>query len=100
MNKNVFFENVLNANNNIVGILMDNINNVKLKSPAVKRKVGALITDKDFNILVEGINHRSINCASICENNNNETFDDVYHAEEDAIMNMFKNDLYKNGEYR
>jgi deoxycytidylate deaminase len=55
------------------------------KSPCEKRKVGAVITDKDYNIIGEGFN-RSSDCGP-CEDSAGATKANVIHAEIVAIDN-------------
>lgn len=70
--------------------IMDFLNYNKNKSPAIKRKVGAIVINKN-GIIVDGHNY---SCAQqSCENTNNETFNTVIHAEENAIMYALKNGL-------
>ncbi|MCK9417538.1 deaminase [Candidatus Dojkabacteria bacterium] len=66
--------------------ILNSLKDVQFKSKAEKRKVGAIIVTKSF--LYHGYNRTFDN--SPCENKNNETFEHVIHAEEDAVMTWLK----------
>ena len=55
------------------------------KSPAKKRKVGAIIVDNNGFVLSTGFNHNSIDPLGPCEDENGYTLPEVVHAEVDAI---------------
>ena len=59
-------------------------------SKANKRKVAALLFDDSNSerIINSGFNYNIVN--DVCENNNNETFDTVIHAEQSCIFNYFR----------
>lgn len=57
-------------------------------SKAEKRKVAAILFDNMGKIINSGFNYNLDNI--VCENNNNETFDTVVHAEQSCIFNYFK----------
>lgn len=62
--------------------------NVKEKSVAKKRKVGAIVFDDKTNeVFSTGYNY---NFDDICENKSNETLDTVIHAEESAILQLIQ----------
>lgn len=66
------------------------------KSPANKRKVGALIINSDTGeLLATGNNRMFDTCSKSCENSKGESFDYVIHAEEDAIIDYLKNYKHK-----
>lgn len=60
-------------------------------SNANKRKVGAIISDKDMNIYGMGYNRMFKNCVTdSCETPSGDTYECVVHAEEDAVINYLK----------
>lgn len=61
------------------------------KSPAKKRKVGAVIASADgdsFTVMSTGYNHNPF--TQVCENEHGETLATVRHAEEDAVLGFNK----------
>lgn len=72
--------------------LINRIKMTKTLSNAKKRKVGAVIIVDDlfqeYVILSDGWNRSDFNDK--CENSENETFEHVIHAEEDAVIKMLK----------
>lgn len=74
-------------------------------SKAEKRKVGALIVNKSLDekdfLFGIGFNRMYNNMRQECENSSNESYECVIHAEESAIINMFKThsqETIKNGD--
>jgi len=64
------------------------------KSPALKRKVGAIIIDNKDNILSTGFNRMFDELKQInCENEKGDSYECVIHAEEDAIMNLIDDQI-------
>lgn len=66
------------------------VQKVANQSPANKRKVGALIFDKDNKILVTGFNYNLTPNTNCCENSFGETFDTVIHAEASCIDSLYR----------
>jgi dCMP deaminase len=67
-------------------------------SIALKRNVGAVIIDNTtLEIVATGYNRTFDN--SSCENIKNETFEDVIHAEEDAVLNLLSTNWDKTSDY-
>lgn len=81
-------ENFDFINEELIKRLLD----LKKKSPANKRKVGAIIVNKEGKTVSVGFNYNQ-DGTDICENLEGKTFDTVIHAEESAIMYCCKNNI-------
>ena len=68
--------------------LLERLSNVQSLSSSNKHKVGCIIVDKEFNIVSEGYNKSLLNSNAAVENEKNETFGYVVHAEENAIFDV------------
>ena len=68
--------------------LLERLSNVQSLSLSNKHKVGCIIVDKEFNIVSEGYNKSLLNSNAPLENEKNETFGYVVHAEENAIFDF------------
>lgn len=81
-------ENFDFINEELIKRLLD----LKKLSPANKRKVGAIIVNKEGKTVSVGFNYNQ-DGTDICENLEGKTFDTVIHAEESAIMYCCKNNI-------
>ena len=99
--KNNFFERVVTDLSDLSRcdvLSLKKIYQIKEKSTAVKRKVGAIISYNDDNFIhrdtyfyTEGFNHMFKDLSiSSCEDKNGESFLAVVHAEEMAIVKFLK----------
>lgn len=68
--------------------LLERLKNVQSMSSSNKHKVGCIIVDDEFNVVSEGYNKSLLKDNNQCENDKNETFGYVVHAEENAIFDI------------
>lgn len=68
--------------------LLERLKTVQSLSSSNKHKVGCIIVDDEFNVVSEGYNKSLLKDNNVCENDKNETFGYVVHAEENAIFDI------------